>query len=81
MKYYRVPRKLDGRAVCGPGNYTGPVKRYLVGNELYTEKECSRYGITLDGLEAVEIPKTRIFWFFGARFEFDNGPTTEGERP
>ena len=76
MKYYRVPKNLDQRAVIGPGLYAGPVKRFLVWKELYTEKECNRLGITLDGLQPVEIPKSRIFWLFGARFEIGHGPTT-----
>lgn len=71
MKYYRVPAGLDGRAVVSPGIYAGPPKRFLIRDELYTEKECNRYGIGLDGLEAVEIPKSRIYWCFGARFEDD----------
>lgn len=68
MIYYRVPPGLDQRAIIGPGLYAGPPKRFLIKNELYTEKECKRYGITLDGLERIEIPKSKIYWFFGARF-------------
>ena len=76
MKYYRVPQGLDNRAIVGPGLYCGKITRFLTARELYTEKECIKYGITFDGLELVEISKSRIFWIFGARFEIGNGPVT-----
>ena len=46
MLYYRIPAGLDGRAVVSAGAYCGKVKRYLIGGELYTAKECARYGIS-----------------------------------
>ena len=47
-----------------------------IANELITEKELKKYyGITPDNihefpfLELVDIPKNKIHWFFGARFQ------------
>jgi hypothetical protein len=45
----------------------------FVVNELYTGAELKRYDILqetfFDVFEAVNVPKNRIFWFFGCRFE------------
>ena len=72
MTYYKVPPKFDGRAVIGKGLYSGTPKRFLIENELYTEKECDKYGISLNGLEVVNVSRKRIYWFFGARFEMED---------
>lgn len=69
MLYYRVPKSLDGRAVVSAGCYTGNVKRYLINGELYTAKECARYGIGTSGLEPVTISQRRTFTNFGVRME------------
>ena len=69
MKYFKVPASLDGRAVIKKGLYCGKIQRFLIKNELYTAKELQKYGITETGLIPVDIPKSRIFWNFGARFE------------
>lgn len=69
MLYYRVPAGLDGRAVVSAGAYCGKVKRYLIGGELYTAKECSRYGISTNGFEPVTISQRRTFINFGVRME------------
>ena len=67
--YYRIPAGLDGRAVVPAGAYCGKVKRYLIGGELYTAKECARYGISTAGLEPVTISQRRTFTNFGVRME------------
>lgn len=67
--YYRIPAGLDGRAVVSAGAYCGKVKRYLIGGELYTAKECVRYGISTAGLEPVTISQRRTFTNFGVRME------------
>lgn len=69
MLYYRVPAGLDGRAVVSAGAYCGKVKRYLIGGELYTAKECARYGIRIAGLDPVTISQRRTFTNFGVRLE------------
>ena len=69
MLYYRIPAGLDGRAVVSAGAYCGKVKRYLIGGELYTAKECARYGISTAGLEPVTISQRRTFINFGVRME------------
>lgn len=69
MLYYRIPAGLDGRAVVSAGAYCGKVKRYLIGGELYTAKECVRYGISIAGLEPVTISQRRTFTNFGVRME------------
>lgn len=69
MKYFKVPANLDGRAVIKKGLYCGKIQRFLIKNELYTEKELEKYGMTEEGFIPVDIPKSRIFWNFGARFE------------
>lgn len=69
MLYYRIPAGLDGRAVVSAGAYCGKVKRYLIGGELYTAKECARYGINTAGLESVTISQCRTFTIFGVRKE------------
>lgn len=71
MKYFRVPANLDGRAVIKKGLYCGKIKRFLIENELYTAKELENYGMTEIGFVPVDIPKNRIFWNFGARFEME----------
>lgn len=70
MKYYRIPAALDQRPVykrCA-GGWT--FARHLIGGELYTAKECARYGLRLEALEELEISKRRVYWSFGARFEY-----------
>lgn len=69
MLYYRIPAGLDGRAVVSSNSYHYKVKRYLIGGELYTAKECARYGINTAGLEPVTISQRRTFTNFGVRME------------
>ena len=51
-----------------------------IADELLTASELKKYyGITQDNIEnfpflqPVDIPKNKIHWFFGARFQDDNG--------
>ena len=39
-----------------------------IGGELYTLREVEKQGLNLDYLEPVEIPRTSIYYSFGARF-------------
>ena len=60
MTYYKVPEQLGGRHI-GKG-------WYFIAGELWTNKECQRRGIDPGRLVAVEVPKSRVYWLFGARF-------------
>lgn len=56
---------------------SGEYKGFLIGNELYTSNEITKLvkntGIDLlkfmNNFIPIELPKNRIYWFFGARFE------------
>ncbi len=75
MLYYRVKPECDQMPRIKYHRYEH--KRVqdgvFVGNELYTGTELHRYDIPVekffDVFEAVAVPKNRIFWFFGCRFE------------
>ena len=69
MKYFRVPKEFDGSPVYQPrsAKYI-----HLVGEELYTQKECERYGLNTKKLQEVEVSRKKTYWFFGARFELKN---------
>ncbi len=60
MKYYKVKPQHDNKR-----RSDGSI---LVENELYTEKELQRYKIPVALVDMVQIPKTQIYFFFGARF-------------
>lgn len=77
MTYYRVKQQYDNKRLCvikrGKSVDCGDI---LIASELYTVKEWEKvvkrhvFGCNPAGcVEAVEIPKSKIFWFFGARFE------------
>ena len=73
MVYYKVHAKYDNEQLYtenSPHRYVG----FLIGNELYTRKEfdklLNRCGIIiLPMFVPVEVPKNKIFFSFGARFE------------
>ena len=74
MQYYRVKADCDGYPRY---KYVGNTDRLkvdgnLVGEELYTPKERQRIANADKFFEKVEIPISKIYYFFGARFE-DNG--------
>lgn len=60
MKYYKVKPENDQRRRCD-----GSI---LIANELYTEKELNRYKIAAARCDVVQIPKTAVYFCFGARF-------------
>ena len=81
MKYYRVKPEFVGKrlCVCKRGYYVN-MGYELIANELFTEKEYAKlqknhvFGCSpLNCVELVEIPKNKIYWFFGARFENKEG--------
>lgn len=74
MKYFRVKDDYDGT----PRFYERPDHRLreegqLIAGELYTPCERAKIMNRAGMFEEVEIPKSRIYFFFGARFEQDNG--------
>lgn len=64
MRYYKVLAKYDNCKVVNNGKYTG----FLVGNELYTEKERQKLNVPDNVFEIIEVSKNKTYWFFGARF-------------
>lgn len=62
MKYYRVKQAYDGRY-----NITGKIE--LIAGELYTSREMEKLHIRKYMCDVVEIPKSKIYWSFGGRFE------------
>lgn len=71
MKYYKVPEHFDGKQI-----YTQKKDYFtLVANELITVKESEKYGVANFAkrhFTLVNIKKTNIHFFFGARFEITN---------
>lgn len=61
MKYYRVKPEYDGYMI---GNNIA-----LIANELYTTSELLRFKIPIGCTNCVEIPKSKVYTSFGARFE------------
>lgn len=72
MIYYRVRKKYDNEQLYtekSPHRHIG----FLIGDELYTRKEfdklLNRCGIDiLPMFVPVEVPKSKVYFFFGARF-------------
>lgn len=77
MIYYRVPLCWDNKTRFRPiKSYPGyfATDGVWVGGELYTEKELKyrqAFGM-IKRFERVEIPKNRIYWSFGCRFEMED---------
>jgi len=74
MKYYRVKDAYDGtpKFLERPDHRLNNVGELIAG-ELYTETERAKIMNGPWMFEEIEIPKSRIYFFFGARFEQDNG--------
>ena len=65
MTYYRVRKEYDNF----PRNPRMRDGNILIGGELYTEKELNKLPYIYAGaFESVEVPKSKTYWFFGARF-------------
>lgn len=74
MHYYRVKPEYDQKQRIKDHKYS--IKRkpdgIYVANELYTAGELDKFYLTekqYDWFEHVVIPKNKVYWFFGARFE------------
>ena len=61
MLYYKVKKEADQKRRKDGSIY--------IADELYTEKEAARQHLNPAFMEPVAIPKNKIFWSFGARFE------------
>ena len=68
MVYYQATKQFNyySRALCK--------HREIIYGEMYTEKECRRYGIPLRLLRKVECKPCDTFQMFGCRFpkKFDD---------
>lgn len=64
MIYYRVKPDADNKKFG---------KTIYIGGELFTPAEAKKYNVNMDYVDAVNISKRRICWFFGARFELIDG--------
>ena len=75
MTYYRVKPEYDNerRFTFARGGGLS-IDGIFVGNELYTARELNKYLGAFRYVERVEIPKSRIYFCFGARFA-DTGET------
>ena len=69
MKYYQVKEENDGqrRYKFHRGGGLEIDGEYIKG-ELYTEREIKKYLGYAKICKVVEIPKSKIYFFFGARF-------------
>ena len=67
MIYFRVLPKFDQTPVRKGNEYKG----FLIGGELYTEKELIKKGMLqyTAYMEKVEISKNSTYFLFGARFK------------
>lgn len=69
MKYYRVKPQYDNKVRYKWNNHSqGVPDSILIANELYTPKEFERLTNCPLWFEVVEIPKSKIYFCFGARF-------------
>lgn len=69
MYYYRVPPELDQKP-CYQKVYKYKRNGYfLIANELLTTTEAKKMNAPTHLLEVVNIPKTKTYFIFGARFE------------
>ena len=73
MTYYRVRPEADQTPRIRRLRYKTVREGVFVANELLTCGELNRYNIPWDKVydivERVEIPKNKVYWFFGCRFE------------
>ena len=71
MLYYRVKADCDGYTRYRFVGNTTMLKAdgNLVGEELYTPRERQKLANADKFFEKVEIPMSKIYYFFGARFE------------
>lgn len=85
MKYYKVKKEYDNKIIYKFARGGGlTVDGFFIGNELLTEAEARQIfnnkhligAALLDVCEIVEVPKSEIYWLFGARFSPLTGRAT-----
>ena len=84
MIYYRVKEWADGKPIY---KYVGKNRQkirqtmlYLIENELFTQRELNKMANCLSCFELVEIPKNKIHYSFGVRFEIGVYPPINGQK-
>lgn len=60
MLYYRIKPECDQKK-----RRDGSI---LIANELYTPREKERFAISDEAVDAVQVSKRSVYFFFGARF-------------
>lgn len=60
MLYYQVKPECDQKKRCDDS--------ILIANELYTPREKERFAISDEAVDAVQVSKRSVYFFFGARF-------------
>lgn len=74
MKYYRVKKEYDNKTKYTWNNHgQGVSNGILIGNELYTPREYKKIANYHGWFEEIEIPKSQIYFSFGARFQIEKG--------
>lgn len=87
MNYYRVKPEYDQKQRIKNHKYT--IKRkpdgIYVANELYTAGELEKFYLTWEQeqkmFERVNIPKNKVYWFFGCRFAMDGAEEEKETKP
>ena len=64
MTYYKVPQMYDG--------FNAGRGWRLIAGELWTATELKRHHLSPSMLIEVKVPKNRVYWLFGARWEDKN---------
>ena len=60
MLYYRIKPEYDQKK-----RRDGSI---LIANELYTQREKERFAISDEAVDAAQVSKRSVYFFFGARF-------------
>ena len=69
MLYYKVKPQYDNKTRYIRNNKRQIIPNgILIGGELYTPKEYEKLMNCSEWFDKVEIPKNKIYFFFGARF-------------
>jgi hypothetical protein len=67
MTYYKVKPEHDNKRK----HRMDPSCDIYIANELYTEREIGKYDLNKEYMDEVNVSRKKTYWFFGARFAFD----------
>ena len=82
MRYYRVKPEYDNKVrYRWNSHHQGVSDSILIGRELYTPREYAKLANCPAWFKEIEIPKNRVFFSFGARFEVGNAWSGPGNQP